>query len=1038
MVQSPWFSSAPSRRRRPWLTLSASGALLAATLLTAGGSAAAGPNPASRFTRVTKQSVSGFRPASLDKTPADYMLQLAGDPVTVAAAHADHRLSKAERSSLQSQLKAAQAPVTKAAKGVGAKVLGSYQLVYNGVKVHATAAQASKLAQAAGVVGIHRMTPVLPDNVHGVPLIGAPQAWGGVAGLEGFAGEGIKIADIDTGIDYTHADFGGPGTPAAYQAALATDTAAPDPTLIGPNAPKVKGGTDLVGDAYNASDTKHNVPNPDPNPLDCNGHGTHTAGTAAGFGVLSDGSTYNGSYDADTVSSHDWNVGPGAAPKADIYSIRVFGCTGSTNVVVDAIEWAVAHDMDVINMSLGSPFGGPDDPDAVASDNASLSGVIVVASAGNNGPNPYVDGTPATSTRAISVAASDPTQTFPAATISLPGGGTVTAIDANGIPVNGLNAPIKVLYTGSTHDAAHISLGCDPAEYTAAGVAGDIVVVKRGTCARVARAIFGQQAGAAAVVMVNSDNTFPPYEGQITSNPDNGTPYTVTIPFLGVRISDGPALVAADGATVTLTDTTLDNPGYLGLASFSSGGPRSGDSWLKPDVTAPGVSIASAGMGTGNGSLIESGTSMAAPHTTGAAALVRQAHPTWTAEQVKAALVNTADPSLVSNYRTRVAGAGFVQVQHAVASNVVAIGDPGTATLNFGFAEFIGNYSKARQVHVTNTGSSAVTFDVSHTRDSGRPHSVLVPSSITVPAHGSTNFSVTLSVPVATAGSSAAFHDAAGLIRLAPRNGANNGVTLDVPYYLVPTADSKLAVHVPGNAFKSSSSATVTISNGGAITGAADWYGWGVSDARDTGGNSNDIRAIGVQSFPDDGVLAIAIDTWGSASNFAQDEFDVYADVNGDGTSDYLIVGADLGALTAGSANGQDAAAVINLATGSGTIEFLADAPFNGRTLVLPVLFDQLCDSGSPCLDASHPVLAYHAFGFGPDGSADQTAGTASFNVFEPSVNTGMFDPVEPGSNGTETLTVNRTRQTETPALGWMAIVHDNAAANEAELIALP
>src|SRR5207249_6127098 len=100
--------------------------------------------------------------------------------------------------------------------------------------------------------------------------------------------EGIKIGVIDTGIDYTHANFGGPGTPADYTTAHATETAPANPAYFGPAAPKVKGGFDFVGDAYNGS----NTPMPDPNPLDCNGHGSHVAGTAAGFGVTSGGATY--------------------------------------------------------------------------------------------------------------------------------------------------------------------------------------------------------------------------------------------------------------------------------------------------------------------------------------------------------------------------------------------------------------------------------------------------------------------------------------------------------------------------------------------------------------------------------------------------------------------------------------------------------------------------------------------------------------------------------------------------------------------------
>ena len=110
------------------------------------------------------------------------------------------------------------------------------------------------------------------------------------------------------------------------------------------------------------------------------------------------------------------------------------------------------------------------------------------------------------------------------------------------------------------------------------------------------------------MIMINNAAGYPPYEGPITQDPDppgpplyGGFAYTVTIPFLGVPSGQGSTLVAADGGTVTLTGTTITNPGFESLASFSSWGPRSGDSFLKPNVTAPGVSIFSAGMGTGTG-----------------------------------------------------------------------------------------------------------------------------------------------------------------------------------------------------------------------------------------------------------------------------------------------------------------------------------------------------------------------------------------------------------------------------------------------------
>jgi subtilisin family serine protease len=116
------------------------------------------------------------------------------------------------------------------------------------------------------------------ENTTSVPFIGTPPVW---AGPPGFHGEHIKIAILDTGIDFTHANFGGPGTVAAFQAAAAASTSPADPALFGPNAPKVKGGTDLVGDNYDAASSgpAKYTPQPGPNPLDCGGHGSHVAGT---------------------------------------------------------------------------------------------------------------------------------------------------------------------------------------------------------------------------------------------------------------------------------------------------------------------------------------------------------------------------------------------------------------------------------------------------------------------------------------------------------------------------------------------------------------------------------------------------------------------------------------------------------------------------------------------------------------------------------------------------------------------------------------
>jgi minor extracellular serine protease Vpr len=1022
------------------------GIVLVALAVVATGSAGA----TQRATGIPGGPLTGIKPAvtpfGMSNKPMTVVVQLAGNPIVAADADSKDSgkggLTRAEKQALRDQLKAKQAPVAQNVQALGGTVLASYQAAYNGLKVRIASRKGPELEAIPGVVGVHRVPIYRQANVHGIPLIGAPQAWDGA---NGFHGEGIKIAVIDTGIDYTHADFGGLATAAAWNYAKAHNTIDPatDPQLaseIGPNAPRVKGGTDLVGDDYNADPTDPNyqpVPHPDPNPLDCNGHGSHVAGTAAGSGVLSDGSTYTGPYNASTVSGHSWNVGPGVAPKADIYSIRVFGCEGSTDVVVDAIEWAVDHGMDVINMSLGSPWGTKDSADAVAVDNAARDGVIVVSSSGNEGHAPYMTGSPGTATRGISVAATDPTASFPGATLHLSTGTDVQAIDANGFaPLPHGPFPVKVIWANAAH--TQISLGCSVADDVAGGAAGKYIVVARGTCARVAKAIYGQQAGAIGVIMVNTSNAFPPYEGTITSNPDTGEQFTVTIPFLGVKSSSAGALAAADGGTTTVDPLSLANPTFKALADFSSFGPRTGDSWLKPDVSAPGVSISSVGMGTGTGAAILSGTSMAAPHTTGMSALVKQAHPKWKkVEYWKAAVVNTADPGGVAGYSTRGSGAGFIQAYQATHTDAIALGDKGTATLNFGLKEIDKDYVSDRVlISVINFGDKKATFNVAATLPQGSPHSIsLSKSSVTVQGGGNgSDIGVRLTVPVATAGDSSAFHDVAGLITLTPASSSdNNGITIRVPYYLVPQAVSHVAIGSgvgdAGDKLTAGDNPVTLTNKKGAATGTADWYAWGLKEGRSKGLSSDDLISAGAQSYPSDGIAVFSLSVARPWSNPAETEYDVFVDVNGDGTPDYDVVSVDLGLVTAGTANGQAAVAVFSLATGDGSIEFLTQANFNGNSMVLPVLFDQLCQTGTPCITAGTPISYTVAAFSETDGTSDDFGGaTASYDLFHPAFTTanGGFDTIAPNATVNDTVTIDGAQWNTVNPLGLLVISQNN------------
>jgi subtilisin family serine protease len=909
----------------------------------------------------------------------------------------------------------------------GGKVLAKFHSALNGVKIDIHPSQIAALSALPGVVKVLPVGRFHVNNVVSVPYIGAPAVW---SGDHHFRGDHIKIAIIDTGIDYTHANFGGPGTKAAFAAAQATDTAPADPTLFGPNAPKVKGGYDFVGDAYNAN-VAGSTPMPDPNPLDCNGHGSHVAGTAAGFGVTAAGNTYHGPYDSAIYANPgNFTIGPGVAPKADLYAVRVFGCAGSTNVVTEALDWAVQNDMDVISMSLGADYGPADTADALASDNAAKAGIIVVAAAGNAGPAPYILGDPASADAVIAVAATDAHASFPGATVSVSGSSVVTQ-NSNGAPLPSAALPVVVLPDVKGTGSNGISLGCDPAEYTNAGVTGKLVIVVRGTCARVARAVYGQQAGAAAVLMINSSAGYPPFEGQITSNPDTGQAYTVTIPFLGALASDGATLKGYAGGSATLAATTIPNPGFKAAASFSSGGPRFGDSMLKPGVTAPGVSVVSTLIGSGNGATTDSGTSMATPHVSGVAALTREAHPGWSEPQWRAAVVETADPGKLTDFDPRIEGQGLVQPVGATRTHAVVLANdnPTGDTASFGFAEFTRDYHSSQTLQVLNDGDEPITFNVTATAVGGAPHTLSVsPSTVSVARGSSASVRATLSVPAGTVGSTHdasgndVFQEVAGYLTFTPADsGMNQGVSLRVPYFLVPRARSQ--VHASSGELEDGKGVVHLSNPGGAIAGNGDFYAWGLSGTRQ-GVRGFDVRAVGVQSNPvsgSDSLLVFAVNTFDRFSNPAMGEFDVLIDTTGSGTPNYDVFAADLGQLTAGSPDGTMVVGIANLVTGAASIQFLADAPTDGSVALLPVFASSLGLSPSSS-KFSYQVQFFNNY----YGTGGQVPGRASFDAFNPAVSTGMFVPVAPGAHVNVPFQVDRAQLAKTPVRGLMVVTEDN------------
>ncbi len=356
------------------------------------------------------------------------------------------------------QIMSAQAALMPQLVSLNARVLFQTSLVYAGVAVTIPANQLERLRALPGVAHVAVLSPKLPsDAIPSVPAGALPA----VAAVAAATGQGLRIGLIDRGIDYTHADFGGPGTPAAY--------IANDPNIIEPGSfPTAKvDGFDFAGDTYNASSTSGgDTPVPDPDPRECidpdpnAGRGTSVAGLAAGLGVAADGTPYHGPY-GPGVDLSTLRVAPGVAPEAQLYALKVFGCHGSTVLLTQAIERAVdpngdgnpADHVDVLIISIGTPFGSDDDPDAIAVNNAVQAGVVVVVAAGDTIETFYSVASPASAGRAIAVGATDASGGI--ATFSARGpqrGNRVLKVD---IAAPGVN--LRSAAAGAGADAATIS-----------------------------------------------------------------------------------------------------------------------------------------------------------------------------------------------------------------------------------------------------------------------------------------------------------------------------------------------------------------------------------------------------------------------------------------------------------------------------------------------------------------------------------------------------------------------------------------------------
>ncbi len=602
--------------------------------------------------------------------------------------------------------------------GISFRERFSFNTLFNGLSIRVNSQDHPKLSRLDGVKAIYPVTmyvlpkvtkpesTISPQDIFSSAMIGADIAQSEL----GFTGEGIRVGIIDTGIDYHHPDLGGG---------------------FGPGY-RVFTGWDFVGDNWLGW---QDDPVPDPEPYEgCWGHGTFGAGIVGANGGIK-----------------------GVAPGVRFGAYKVFSCQSgltSSDIIIAAMERALADKMQIVNISIGGFGEWPQFPDAQAATRLVNKGVVVVASIGNSGEyGLYAGGSPAVGSKVIGVASFDNTHfEWPSFTISPDDKAIAYYLDESTSlppPKSGSALMARTGTSTSTTDAC--------SALPAGSLIGKVALIRRGGCYFNTKAYNAQNAGAAAVVIYNNvpGAIYPSVSGD----------YSIVIPAVGISDTDGLLIdsrLTVGPVTLTWVGIAIVPNQTAGLISpFSSWGVAP-DLSLKPDLGAPGGLIKSTfplGLDPWWGDYTYgSGTSFSAPHVAGAAALLLQAKPHTPAQAVGTILQNSAQPhtwegnpglGLLDCVHRQ--GAGMLRIDNAILSTTMI--EPGD--LSLGESEF-GPVS--RTLTIVNKGSKPVTYELSNLSalatgpDTFNPQYFIGPASvtfsrntITIPAWTASTVDVTIS-----------------------------------------------------------------------------------------------------------------------------------------------------------------------------------------------------------------------------------------------------------------------------------------------------
>lgn len=623
----------------------------------------------------------------------------------------------------------------------------SYTAAFNGFAGIVSKSALDKLSSLSTVKAVY------PDLVHhaqmdaSLDLIGAVQTWEQFGGKES-AGAGVKVAIIDSGIRPENPLFSGENFTAPDAATLPTDdycSEVPDfcnNKLIVARAADIVEGFSVVEEEYES-------------PLGFNGHGTHVAGTAVGnYGVMAE---------RDGAEAEISGVAPAAYLMVykGLYATPAnpASSSGASSMLLSMLEAALTDGADIVNNSWGGGAGGNPNGSVYEDVLEAMhdAGVVTVFAAGNDGPGAGTIGCPGCSEDVITVANTTTGRLF-ANEVTVEGDttlGSIPALYSVGNPAIVFDSPITapVVYAGEV-DAANVE-GCDA--FAAGAFDGAIALISRGTCGFVTKIENAEAAGATAVLIHNVDGRG---EAPILMG---GLSEAQTIPSLMLPATPGLALANLAETTEESLNVTIGSDIVRvvsdSLADImnesSSRGPNGDPTFLKPNIAAPGTRIFSGESPDAPGHedqnfSFKNGTSMASPHVAGAAALLKQMHPDWTAQQIKSALVTSSIRDILKEDASTAAdnfdmGAGRLDLPRAT-----------TVELTYSDLSLVdGNcyLNCEMSITVTNTSDEEVTVDATAMFNDSAISATVTPQMATLAAGASAEIMVAVDVTTASTGS---------------------------------------------------------------------------------------------------------------------------------------------------------------------------------------------------------------------------------------------------------------------------------------------